>query len=256
ITFDDMTSEHSFKNVTFLNVLRYIVMVLTIVLQFSFLASDIYTLIQIYVLGNWANYHSISYVPILAYKIIFTACIGISIMFLIITWWYGTYVYKTNRVVRSYLDDVAMNLHSLNSFEKFCIYRQISTKSFYDWFVISIYQSWHFSIYNWLFADTPRQMLNGATIAYTISNSFTSSNIVHIVKDIANRNSQEAILLSFMTFSFFVWVIFTVKYLAVLLSSACICSSIRKKDGVTFSKFIHKMVADAVLEMYDEQDKK
>ncbi|OBA16592.1 uncharacterized protein OGAPODRAFT_93567 [Ogataea polymorpha] len=254
ITFEDLAEEHDYRVFNFWTLVSYLIMLTEICLSFGFLASDIYTLVQIYALNDWDSYHAISYVPLLAYRIIFTACIGISMTWLIANWWYGIHIYRTNNIVRSHLNDVARQINSLKSYERFCIYERSTTKSFFDWFSLTTYRSYYFSIYLWLLADTPRQILNGATVAYSISNSFTSSEIVNVVVAIAQTNKREAVLLSFMTFSFIVWVIFTAKYICVIIGSFFVVSKVHSRHKTTFRKYCRRLVADSVIELYEKHE--
>ncbi|KAG7891474.1 hypothetical protein KL936_001417 [Ogataea polymorpha] len=254
ITFEDLAEEHDYRVFNFWTLVSYLIMLTEICLSFGFLASDIYTLVQIYALNDWDSYHAISYVPLLAYRIIFTACIGISMTWLIANWWYGIHIYRTNSIVRSHLNDVARQINSLKSYERFCIYERSTTKSFFDWFSLTTYRSYYFSIYLWLLADTPRQILNGATVAYSISNSFTSSEIVNVVVAIAQTNKREAVLLSFMTFSFIVWVIFTAKYICVIIGSFFVVSKVHSRHKTTFRKYCRRLVADSVIELYEKHE--
>ncbi|VEU19469.1 DEKNAAC100849 [Brettanomyces naardenensis] len=256
IRFNEITGEHHYRRCGFLLVLDYIVMIITTTLHFCFLASDIYTLIQIYALKNWDNYHAISYVPILVYRIVFTVCIGLYMIFLIFSLITGIHIYRKNFVISSYLHSVAREINSFKSYERFCIYQNICTKSLEDWIALSLYQSLHYDIYPWLFADTPRQLLNGATVAYTISNSFTSSNLAAIIRDIASTNEKEAILLSFMTFSFAVWIVFSVKHLILLISAMCVVPSVKRRTEMSFSKGCKFIVAESVMRMYEKEEKK
>ncbi|QPG76894.1 hypothetical protein FOA43_004288 [Brettanomyces nanus] len=256
VKFDEITGEDRYRRYGFLIIIDYIVMLAIIVLKLCFLGSDIYTLIQIYALENWDNYHAISYVPILVYKIVFTVCIGISMIFLIISIITGYRIYQKNYVIPSYLDDVARRFNSLRCYERFCIYENISTKSLADYTALTIYQLLHYDIFLWIFADTPRQVLNGATVAYSISNSFTSSNLVGIIKEIAATNEREAILLSFMTFSFIVWLFFSIKYVILIFSSMCVVPSIRRRTKLTFMRGCRSIVAESVMEMYEKEEKK
>lgn len=231
-------------------------MLIATVLRFLFLASDIYTLVQIYALKNWDNYHAISYVPILVYRIVFTVCIGLYMVFLIFSIGTGIHIYRNHYIISSYLHSVAREINSISSYEHFCIYEQITTKSLHDWMALVLYQSLHYDFYLWLFSDTPRQVLNGATVAYTISNSFKSSNIGNIIRDIANTNKREAVLISFMTFSFTVWVLFSIKYVLLLLSAPCVIPTIKRRTGMSFSKGCKQIVADSVMAMYEKAEKK
>lgn len=256
VTFADITGEHRYKRCGFWLVMDYFVMLITIVLRICFLGSDIYTLIAIYALNNWDEYHSMSYVPILVYRIVFTVCIGLSMIFLLFGLITGIRIFNQGYVIKSYVHTLARELNSLQSFERFCIYEDIDTKCALDWFALTIYKSLHYSIFMWLFADTPRQMLNGATIANSISNSFTSSNVIAIIRNIGQTNKKEAVLLSFMTFSFVVWLCFTAKYILIILSSICVVPMIKNRSGMSFSKTCKSLVAQSVMEMYEKEEKK
>lgn len=256
ITFNEITGEHRYNRYGLWIVIDFIALLVTTLLRFLFLASDIYTLVQIYVLSNWDDYHSISYVPILVYRIIFTVCIGLYIIFLIFSIATGIHIFHKNYVISSYLHAVAREFNSLRSYERFCIYENITTKSLHDWLALLIYQSLHYDMFLWLLSDTPRQVLNGATIAYSISNSFQSSNIGAIIREIAQTNKREAILLSFMTFSFVVWVFFSMKYLILILSAICIVPSIKRRTHLSYSQGCKSIVAASVMKMYEKEERK
>lgn len=252
ILFRHIQGEYSYKKYTLFIIISYILLYVGLILQGLFLASDIYTLIQIYALENWDDFHTITYIPVIVYKIVFTTCIGISFLFLIFTWLRGVMFYKGDRVVKSYLNNGARTIDSIKDYERFCIYEEISTNNFHDWVCLQIYQSFHYDIFNWLLADTPRQSLNGATIAYIVSNKFTDNNIGGTLSYIAQHNKQEAVLLGFMFFSFVIWLCFTFKNIIVILSSICIVSKIRN-SGTKFSDYIHSIVANSVSLMYERK---
>lgn len=255
VRFEDIQGEHNFSNKKFYTIVNYIIFLIGLILQFGILVSDVYTLIQIYSLGTWDDTHDIAYVPILVYKIVFTVCIGISFLWLIISIGIGIKIFKTDSIVKAYFDDMAKSFHSLKRYEKFCIFNSISSKNFFDWSALLVYQTFHYYFYIWLLADTPRQLLNGATIAYTISNSFHSSNVIKIISDIAATDRTAAILLSLMTFSFVLWVIFAFKNVCCLIAIISIVPKIKKRANLTFSEYCYKLVSDSVMEMYDTKEK-
>jgi hypothetical protein len=253
ITFDNITGEHNYRKCSFLHFLSYISLLISIILQFSFLASDIFTLIQIYALKNWQDFHTITYIPILTYKIVFTTCIGLSFIYLIFTWLLGFIIQRKNKIINSYLHSGARQIDSLKNYQRFCIYEQISTNNFNDWFCLLIYNSYHYEIFNWLLADSPRQILNGATIAYSISNKFTTNDISSIISKIASTNHEEAILLSFMFFSFIIWLFFTFKNLIIIITSICIIPSIKNKFNKNFNNYCTDLVAQSVSDLYNKK---
>ncbi|KAG0674556.1 hypothetical protein C6P42_002160 [Pichia californica] len=253
ITFYNIFGEHSYRNCNFWDILSYIIMLIGLILQLLFLGSDIYTLIQIYALKNWDTSHTITYIPILAYKIIFTTCIGISFLYVFFFWILGIFIVKKEKVVGTYLHAGARTIDSLKSYERFCIFEKIQTKNFHDWMCLTIYTSYHYDILSWIFADTPRQILNGATIAYVVSNKFTSGDISGVISSIAQENKKEAVLLSFMFFSFIVWLCFTFKNVIVILSSICVISITKKKNGMKFNKYCANLVAQSVSDLYSEK---
>lgn len=250
ITFNNITGEHNYRKCSFLNVLSYISMLLGLSFQLLFLASDIYTLIQIYALHNWSDFHTITYIPILAYKIIFTTCIGISFLYVIFFWVLGVFIERENKVVKTYLHTGARMIDSLKSYERFCIFEEIQTKNFHDWMCLTIYSEYHYDIISWILADTPRQILNGATIAYSVSNRFTSGDIASIISSIAANHKEEAVLLSFMMFSFIVWLCFTVKNVIVIISSICVISATKRRSQMKFGKYCADLVAESVANLY------
>ncbi len=254
ITFNEITGEHRYNRYGLWIMIDYISILVSTVLRFLLLASDIYTLVQMYGLSDWNSYHAISYVPILVYRIVFTVCIGMYILFLIFSIATGIHIFRKNYVISSYLHAVARELNSLRSYERFCIYENITTKSLRDWLALLLYHSLHYDIFLWIFSDTPRQVLNGATIAYSISNSFQSSNIGAIILRIAQTNKEEAILLSFMTFSFVVWVVFSFKNLILIISAMCIVPSIKRSTHLSYSQGCKSIVAASVVKMYEREE--
>lgn len=255
ITFDNITGEYNYRKCSFFNFLSYLSLLVSIFLQFLFLASDIYTLIQIYALNDWEEFHVITYIPVLTYRITFTVCIGISFIYLIVTWVLGFFIQRRNRVVPSYLHTGARQIDSLKSYERFCIYEEVQSKKVHDWICLSIYTGYHYELINWLLADSPRQILNGVTIAYSVSNKFTSGELGMILSDIAKTNKKEAVLLSFMFFSFVVWLCFTFKNFIIILSSICIIPNIKRKKKTKFNKYCADLVAARVYKLYNSKAK-
>lgn len=253
ITFDNITGEHNYRKCSFLNFFSYFFMLVGLVLQLLFLGSDIYTLIQIYALKNWDDFHTITYIPILAYKIVFTACIGISFIYVIFAWLLGIVIQRRNKVVASYLHTGARQIDSLKCYERFCIFEEIQSKNFHDWLCLSIYSAYHYEIISWLLADSPRQVLNGATIAYSISNKFTSNDISGVISFIAEHDKEEAVLLSFMFFSFIIWLCFTFKNVIIILSSICVIPTVKRNSKKPFNKYCADLVAESVSELYSEK---
>lgn len=253
ILFRHILGEYNYKRYTLFSFLSYIALCLGLIFQALFLASDIYTLIQIFALKNWDSFHTITYIPVIVYKVVFTTCIGISFLFQIFTWLRGIMFYKADRVVKSYLNNGARIIDSLRDYERFCIYQEISTHSFQDWLCLKVYQCYHYDIFNWLLADTPRQSLNGATIAYLVSNKFTDGNIGATLSYIGQHNQEEAVLLGFMFFSFVIWLCFTFQNVVIVLSSICVISSAKRRSGQTFTEYIHSIVAESVSIMYERK---
>lgn len=253
ITFDNIKGEHNYTKFSLFNFLSYLFLLVSIFLQFAILASDIFTLIQIYHLKNWDSFHTIDYIPVLAYKIVFTICIGISFLYFIFVWLFGFTIQKRNRIVQSFLHTGARQIDSLKSYERFCVYQEISGKTWHEWLRLSIYNAYHYELISWLFADSPRQLLNATTIAYIVSNKFTSGDIAGIISRLAQRDKKQAVLLSFMFFSFIIWIFFTFKYLIIVVSSICIIPSTKRTSGKKYSTYCADLVAKNVSELYNEK---
>lgn len=251
ITFDNIKGEHNYRECSFLNILSYFFLIFGIVLQLLFLGSDVLTLIQIYALKNWNSSHTITYIPILAYKIVFTVCIGISFLYFIFFWILGAIIQHRNKIVSSYLHSGARHIDSIRNFERFCIYEKIQSKNLREWLCLSIYTSYHYDLINWILADSPRQILNGATIAFVVSNQFTSGNLKAVISEIAQNDKKEAVLLSFMVFSFVVWLAFTCKNIIIILSSICIISTSKRKYNKKFNNYCFDLVAQRVSQLYE-----
>ncbi|TID28939.1 hypothetical protein CANINC_002207 [Pichia inconspicua] len=156
-------------------------------------------------------------------------------------------------IVQSFLHTGARQIDSLKSYERFCVYQEISGKNWNEWLRLSIYSAYHYEIVSWLFADSPRQLLNATTIAYIVSNKFTSGDIGGVISRLAQNDKKQAVLLSFMFFSLITWIFFTIKNLIVLVSSVCIIPSTKKNSGKKYSTYCADLVAKNVSELYNEK---
>lgn len=220
-----------FRNTKFWTVLNCIIFVWGIMfLKFLLLASDIYTCIKLLAFNSWSNNIIQPYLPFRISKWLFSSCILVSIVLLIWEFIRGIRIYRTRNVSLTYVNNFSRTLYSMCDYSKFCVYFKITPKgkfqkvAFFAFFELK-------DCLRLLLADTPRQVINGLTlwsVLITVNNE--NSNIAHghlesfhglitKIKTIAKTSEEEAIILSFMLFSFMIWAIFISKLVTAMIMS-------------------------------------
>lgn len=225
--FDDVDS-HLFENVHFKTVMSYIFGVwLFTILKVTFFVSDIYTCVKLLAYNSWSGDVIKPYPSFHISKWIFAGCILGSICLLIWEVVFGIKIYRTRNISLTYVNNFSRNAYSLSDYPKFCIFHKISSKGFFQKVAFFTFFEIKDCI-RLLLTDTPRQVINGLTLWSVLvtvrDNSYLGdleslSGLLNKIKEIAKSNHQEAVILSFMLFSFIVWLIFMAK-----LALALICS--------------------------------
>lgn len=220
-----------FRNTKFWTVLNCIVFVWVIAfLKLLLFASDIYTCIKLLAFNSWSNNTIQPYLPFRISKWLFSGCIFASIVLLIWEFISGIRIYRTRNISLTYVNNFSRTAYSMCDYSKYCIYFKITPTgkfqkvAFFTFFELK-------DCLRLLFADTPRQVINGLTlwsILITVDNE--NSNIAngHLesfrgliakIRTIAKTNHEEAVLLSFMLFSFIIWAIFITKLAVAMIMS-------------------------------------
>ncbi|CAI4049172.1 hypothetical protein SUVZ_13G0950 [Saccharomyces uvarum] len=196
-----------------------------VILHLAMFSSDIYTCIKLLAFNTWSN-NIIQ--PFLAFRIskwLFSGCILCSAVILIIELVIGLRVYKRKEITSNYMNGVSRLINCLFNFKKYQIFEMIvlsDEKKFSKWLFFSYFEI--SGCLKLVFGDSPRQIINGLTlwsVLLTVSNESNSntsgtqnlsnldnlSGIINKIKHIAKTNYEESVILSFMLFSFIIWVI-------------------------------------------------
>ncbi|AQZ16962.1 YJR054W and PRM6 (YML047C) [Zygosaccharomyces parabailii] len=227
-TFDSLDTS-LFRNTKFWTVLNCIILVwgLTI-LKVLLFASDIYTCIKLLAFNSWSNNIVQPYLPFRISKWLFSGCILASVVLLIWELICGIRIYRTRNISLTYVNNFSRTAYSISDYSKYCVYFKITPKgqfqkvAFFTFFELK-------DCLRLLFADTPRQVINGLTlwsVLITVDSENSSIGDGHLesfmgviskIKTIAQTNHEEAVLLSFMLFSFVIWAIFITKLAVAML---------------------------------------
>lgn len=191
------------------------------------LASDIYTCIKLLAFNIWSNDYIEPYVPFKISKWLFSVCIFISIILMVWDLLYGYQIYKTKIISLCFINNWSRVFYCLKSYSIFCLFDKITPSGFEQRLTFLTY----FELKNCsrlLFADTPRQIINGLTLWTVLltkneknkdlKDFQTLNGIWSKIKWIVKNNQEEAIILSLMLVSFLIWVIFISKFLIAVFS--------------------------------------
>ncbi|CAL9737472.1 low affinity K(+) transporter 1 [Monosporozyma servazzii] len=222
--------EALFRNHSFKTVSSYVLgTYLFLVLKVAFLISDLYTCIKLLAYNKWSNNIIKPYLPFRISKWLFSACILLSIVFLLWNVIFGIKTYKTKNITKCYVNNFSRNFISVTDYSKFCIFDKISSHGAFQWFAFYVFFELK-SCLGLIFCDTPRQVINGLTLwsALVTTHNGNSMNLgdlesfeglINKIKMIAEDNHGEAVLLSFSLFSFILWIIFITKLIFALICS-------------------------------------
>ncbi|SCV02073.1 LANO_0F15016g1_1 [Lachancea nothofagi CBS 11611] len=216
-----------FRNFKFMTVVNYAFFVLFLTaLKIALFVSDVYTCIKLLAFNSWSNNIIQPYIPFRISKWLFSGCILASIVLILWEIVDGIRIYRTRNISLTFVNNFSRGIYSLSQYNKFCVYNCISPEgtfqkmAFFTFFELK-------DCLRLLITDTPRQVLNGLTLWSVIVASDqndlgkveTLSGLLAKIKTIAQTNREEAVLLSFMLFSFIIWAFFITKF-----ALACVCS--------------------------------
>lgn len=183
-----------------------------ILIQVAMFVSDIYTAVVLLAFDRWST--SIKpFVPFRISRWLFGGCIILSVVLWIYDFIMAWRTMRTRNISLNYTTPIARNCYSIRDYSYFCLFAKITkSKSKREYVALFVY----FTFKGWIrfvFAESPRQVLNGLTIysVFRVDNDFVGT-----VKKLADNSLTEAVVLSFMAFSCLVWVISLVQFLAAL----------------------------------------
>ncbi|GAV50771.1 hypothetical protein ZYGR_0Z01940 [Zygosaccharomyces rouxii] len=258
-----------FRNTKFWTVLNCIIFVWgIIILKFLLFASDIYTCIKLLAFNSWSNNIIQPYLPFRISKWLFSSCILASVILLIWEFIRGIRIYRTRNISLTYVNNFSRTAYSMFDYSKYCIYFKITPKGKFQKSAFFTFFELKDSL-RLLFADTPRQVINGLTlwsVLITVNNE--NSNIAHghlesfnglitKLKTIAKTNHEEAVILSFMLFSFAIWAIFITKLaIAMIMSVYVYYKLIQGQQYSGLKEFVCVTINHNVDALVEKQKKK
>lgn len=244
-TFDNVNVSH-FKNTRFSTLMSLILRILSVILTIVFYASDCYTCVKLLAYNSWGSEIQPT-IPFSISRWIFSGCIVLSIILLIYEWIYALRIYRSKNISLTYTNTIARNLWSCKGYSYFCLYDQITPGDFFDYCSFMVYFTLKGCI-KLIFAESPRQVINGITIISTIQ--YSGGSIVTNYKDFTSDNNRQswALVFSVMALSFVIWVIFMVKFMIALLASTCVISKINIR-GYNLKQYVCIRINDKVSEL-------
>lgn len=255
-----------FFNRRFKTIFKYITLVWAItILKLALLASDLYTCIKLLAFNSWSNDYIKPYLPFRISKWLFSVCILVSIVLSVWEGYNGYWIFKTDNIALTYVNNFSRFLNSLINYNKFCVYNRVTpeTKSqkicFFAFFELK-------NCFKLLFADTPRQIINGLTLWSVLLTVHSNSDLgdfqsfdslISRIKKIAKTNHPEAVILSFMFFSFVIWIFFITKFfIAIGCAIYAYSNLLQDRKFNTLREKICTTVAENVDRLILEQEKK
>ncbi|CCD25796.2 pheromone-regulated K(+) transporter PRM6 NDAI_0G00200 [Naumovozyma dairenensis CBS 421] len=221
----------TFKVANFKTLSNYVLLIWGIsFLKTALLISDIYTCIKLLAFNTWSNDYVKPFLPFRISKWLFSTCILISVLLLLYDVINGLRIYGTKVITTCYMNNFARTSLSLSNYSVFCFFENITPDNrlqkiaFFSYFELK-------SCLRLLLADSPRQVINGLTLWSTliaVNNSGDDPQssdlkkleslhgLINKIKRIGETNHEEAVILSFMLFSFILWTFFISKFIAAL----------------------------------------
>lgn len=235
------------------------------ILKFLLFVSDVYTCIKLLAFNSWSNNIIQPYLPFRISKWLFSGCILASIVLLVWETICGIRIYRTRNISLTYVNNFSRTLYSLSNYSVFCVFDKITPRGAYQ--RISFFTFFELkNCVRLLFTDTPRQVINGLTLWSVLVTVSDNSNLGDLesfdgliakIKTIANTNHEEAVLLSFMLFSFIIWAFFISKLVIAMLFSVYVYYKLIKQHKYNgLKEFVCVTVSHNVDGLVEKQKRK
>ncbi|EFX01341.1 hypothetical protein CMQ_6283 [Grosmannia clavigera kw1407] len=241
----DYITLNDFKSTSCLTPLAYGYLYLSLLLSTAVYAVDTFTAVNLLVFNKWSSEISPA-ISFTAAKWIFSVCIILSFLNLAYEHIRAQLVMRRGSVTECYLDNLAVRLESIRwgkgqGWKRFLVIAAL-TKSKKGSEYIALFT--YFSFQSWiriLLCSGPRQVVNALTL-YSVYNAklfVTGDNVANTLKnffekirELAEENSQQALILSSMLFTLIIWIFsFLSLLIAFLFFAFYLWSYIPKSDG-------------------------
>ena len=223
-----------------------------LIVSFAVYGVDTFTAVNLLAFSRWSGRVEPA-IPFRISRWIFAACILTSFALLIWRWILAIRAIRSGSITRSYLDPLAVRVQSFrvftkkgNGWKRFLVFAEL-TKSKKGAEYVALYTYFSFQFWmNTIFADGPRQVINGITLysvmkldllpggANTTSDKDTSPilQFFNNVKILAEDNNLQAVVLFGMLFTLIIWVLSVLKLAsAVILYLVFLFHHIPEEDG-------------------------
>ena len=191
-------------------------MYISIIVSIAVFASDVYTAVVLIAFDRWSSQIK-PFISISISRWIFAGCIILSVILYIYDFLVVWPVMKGKNVSLNYTNPISRNLYSIYGYRYFCLFAKITkSRSKTEYLAFYVY----FTLKGWIrliFAESPRQVLNGLTLYSVLK---ISTDFVQTIEQLANTSLVEAVVISFMAFSFVIWVFNCIQFVFALL---CAC---------------------------------
>lgn len=223
-----------------------------LIVSFAVYGVDTFTAVNLLAFSRWSGRVEPA-IPFRISRWIFAACILTSFTLLIYRWILAIRAIRSGSITRSYLDPLAVRVQSFRVFTKkgsgwkrFLVFAEL-TKSKKGAEYVALYTYFSFQFWmNTIFADGPRQVINGITL-YSVmkldllpggANTTTDNNTSPVlqffnnIKILAEDNNLQAVVLFGMLFTLVIWVLSVLKLAsAVILYLVFLFHHIPQEDG-------------------------
>lgn len=255
-----------FRNFKFGTLFNYIVWVWGLMLlKVALFVSDIYTCIKLLAFNSWSNNIIRPYISFRISKWLFSGCILASILLLIWEALSGIRVYRTRNIALNYVNNFSRTVYSIKDYNIFCVLNKINPSGAYQ--KVSFFSFFELKdCIRLLLTDTPRQVINGLTLWSVLVTVQPNSSLddlesfdglISKIKTIAQTNREEAVLLSFMLFSFVIWAFFISKLILALLSAVFVYSKlINEQEYSGLREFVCVTISRNVDALVEKRKKK
>ncbi|KAJ5383699.1 hypothetical protein N7517_001610 [Penicillium concentricum] len=222
---------------------------------------DTFTAINLLAFSRWSGRVEPA-IPFNISRWIFAACIIASFVLLAYRWIHAIRAIRSGSITRSFLDPLAVRIQSIRfgkrgrGYRRFLVFAELTKdRKAAEYVALYAYFSFQFWM-NTIFADGPRQVLNGITL-YSVmqmdllpggknaahdDGSSGASQFFNNIKILAEENNLQAVVLFGMLFTLVVWVLSVLKLIsAIVLYLIFLFHHIPAEDG-TLSRYCRRKV--------------
>ncbi|KAJ5164352.1 uncharacterized protein N7500_006182 [Penicillium coprophilum] len=222
---------------------------------------DTFTAINLLAFSRWSGRVEPA-IPFNISRWIFAACIIASFVLLAYRWIHAVRAIRSGSITRSFLDPLAVRIQSIRfgkrgrGYRRFLVFAELTKdRKAAEYVALYAYFSFQFWM-NTIFADGPRQVLNGITL-YSVmqmdllpggknaahdDGSSGASQFFNNVKILAEENNLQAVVLFGMLFTLVIWVLSVLKLIsAIVLYLIFLFHHIPAEDG-TLSRYCRRKV--------------